>query len=341
MHFKADRAACDTLDVGKDYNKNNTGVIMNSNNFGRIVRKDNERLFYNIFKTYGMADIKESNYIDTIHLYNEPVPHIKFAPFEKSSFVSQCFSTRLGGVSSGMFKSMNLTFNKVGSYEADLRDNVMENFRRMGKVINTPVEDMVYSKQTHTNNVLYVDDSNRGMGIVKDRNYDNIDGLVTGTKELTLVTSFADCIPVVMADEKSRCIASVHAGWRGTVSNIVKNAINMMTDKFGSNPCDIIAFIGPGICGGCYEVSQDTINEFRKNYSQSECELIIQPENKPGKYLLNLSGADYINLINAGVRPENIYLSDVCTSDNSDILFSHRASSGKRGIMCNFIKIIN
>ena len=205
------------------------------------------------YKTYGMADIKESNYIDTIHLYNEPVPHIKFAPFEKSSFVSQCFSTRLGGVSSGMFKSMNLTFNKVGSYEADLRDNVMENFRRMGKVINTPVEDMVYSKQTHTNNVLYVDDSNRGMGIVKDRNYDNIDGLVTGTKELTLVTSFADCIPVVMADEKSRCIASVHAGWRGTVSNIVKNAINMMTDKFGSNPCDIIAFIGPGICVDCYE----------------------------------------------------------------------------------------
>ena len=113
MHFKADRADCDTLDVGKDYNKNNTGVIMNSNNLGRIVRKDNERLFYNIFKTYGMADIKESNYIDTIHLYNEPVPHIKFAPFEKSSFVSQCFSTRLGGVSSGMFKSMNLTFNKV------------------------------------------------------------------------------------------------------------------------------------------------------------------------------------------------------------------------------------
>ena len=313
MHFKADRVDCDTLDVGKDYNKNNTGVIMNSNNLGRIVRKDNERLFYNIFKTYGMADIKESNYIDTIHLYNEPVPHIKFAPFEKSSFVSQCFSTRLGGVSSGMFKSMNLTFNKVGSYEADLRDNVMENFRRMGKVINTPVEDMVYSKQTHTNNVLYVDDSNRGMGIVKDRNYDNIDGLVTGTKELTLVTSFADCIPVVMADE----------------------------NKFGSNPCDIIAFIGPGICVDCYEVSQDTINEFRKNYSQSECELIIQPENKPGKYLLNLPGADYINLINAGVRPENIYLSDVCTSENSDILFSHRASSGKRGIMCNFIKIIN
>ena len=252
-----------------------------------------------------------------------------------------CFSTRLGGVSSGMFKSMNLTFNKVGSYEADLRDNVMENFRRMGKVINTPVEDMVYSKQTHTNNVLHVDDSNRGMGIVKDRNYDNIDGLVTGTKELTLVTSFADCIPVVMADEKSRCIASVHAGWRGTVGNIVKNAINMMTDKFGSNPCDIIAFIGPGICVDCYEVSQDTINEFRKNYSQSECELIIQPENKPGKYLLNLPGADYINLINAGVRPENIYLSDVCTSENSDILFSHRASSGRRGIMCNFIKIIN
>ena len=73
MHFKADRVDCDTLDVGKDYNKNNTGVIMNSNNLGRIVRKDNERLFYNIFKTYGMADIKESNYIDTIHLYNEPV----------------------------------------------------------------------------------------------------------------------------------------------------------------------------------------------------------------------------------------------------------------------------
>lgn len=102
-----------------------------------------------------------------------------------------------------MFESMNLTFNPVGQYEADSYKNVYKNFERMASVLYIPVERMVYTKQTHTTNIKIVDDSHAGMGITRERDYDNIDGLVTNTRNLCLVSSYADCIPVTLVDENS------------------------------------------------------------------------------------------------------------------------------------------
>ena len=112
-----------------------------------------------------------------------------------------------------------------------------------------------------------------------------------------------------------------------------------MKESFGCNEADIIAFVGPGICKNCYQVSEDVAIEFMKVYSAEETELILTPDDNnkcTGKYHLDLIAANYINLINAGLLPHNIYVADVCTSCNKELLFSHRASGGRRGIMCNF-----
>ncbi len=262
------------------------------------------------------------------------VTYIEFAPLKEIDFITHGFSTRLGGVSSGIYKSMNLTFN--------LSDNpchVKRNFELIGEALKIKPEHMVYSKQTHTTNVLKVDKYHLGMGIIRERTFDNIDGLVTDTPGVCLVTSFADCIPVVIVDKKKHCIASVHSGWKGTVGNISKNAIELMKQEFNSDVKDMIALIGPGICPCCYEVGSDVAEQFIRRYTSKEQQQIMLKGAFPGKYQLDLTSANRYNLIHAGIDHANIFVSDICTCCNSNILFSHRATQGKRGILCMFVCI--
>ncbi len=304
-------------------------------NINTIHRIDSLSVYADLIEQFGHPD----NYKDTIitNVSDDNIPYLSYKPFADSSIVKQAFSTRLGGVSTGMFESMNLTFNPVGQYNADSHENVYHNFERMASVLDIPVERMVYTKQTHTTNIKIVDDSNAGMGIVRERDYDNIDGLVTNTRNLCLVSSYADCMPVTLVDEKKHVISAMHAGWRGTVGNIVANGYKAMHNSFSCDAGSITAFIGPGICVNCYEVSSDVADMFKKTYNKDELKFILKTGKEAGKYQLNLSAANYINLIKCGIKASNIYVSDVCTCCNSDILFSHRASHGRRGIMCNFI----
>lgn len=273
-----------------------------------LKRLNTKELYHKLIEKYG----NEDNFTDTIitNVSADNVPYLTFKPFVNNPYIRQAFSTRLGGVSRGMYESMNLTFNPVGQYSADSYENVLAN------------------------------NSNKGMGIIKERDYDNIDGIITNTNNLCLVSSFADCIPVTLVDAKKGVIAALHSGWKGTVGNISQNGIECMKESFGCNEADIIAFVGPGICKNCYQVSEDVAIEFMKVYSAEETELILTPDDNnkcTGKYHLDLIAANYINLINAGLLPHNIYVADVCTSCNKELLFSHRASGGRRGIMCNFI----
>lgn len=229
---------------------------------------------------------------------------------------------------------MNLSFNLD-----DKMENVSKNFLIISEILNIPVTNMVYSKQTHTTNVLVVNENHKGMGIVKPRDFDNIDGLVTNCSDLCLVTSYADCVPLFFVDPVKKCIGTSHSGWRGTVGNITKNTIELMKKEYNSNPSDIKAFIGPSICSDCYEVSSDVARQFRGAYLKDQADCILRDGVIPGKYQLNLQIANYFNMINAGIKPENIGISDLCTSCNSKYLFSHRASNGKRGILCGFIYI--
>ena len=205
------------------------------------------------------------------------------------------------------------------------------------------MDDFVCSDQTHTTNLRVVTKADRGKGITKERDYSDIDGLVTNVPGLILSTFFADCVPLYFIDPVHKAIGLTHSGWRGTVGKIGKKTVELMASEYGSNPADIIAAIGPSICMDCYEVSEDVALEFANKFpveagkTEANKEVLINKGN--GKYQLDLWGANYRVLVEALIRPENISVSDVCTCCNPDYLFSHRASHGKRGNLGAFMTL--
>jgi hypothetical protein len=263
---------------------------------------------------------------------NKAVDYITYDALDKLPWLVHAFSTRNGGVSDGIWSSMNLNFN-VG----DDRSRVVENFERFGAAIGVPVENMIFSHQTHTVNVLRADKTMAGMGILRDRSFHDIDGLVTNEPGICLVTSYADCVPLYFVDEKNKAIGLSHSGWRGTVGNIAGNTVELMRESFGTCPEDLLVCIGPSICLNCYEVSADVAAQFQECYGADTKDILFEKEN--GKYMLNLHEACRVNLLRAGVRYANIILPDLCTCCNPKLLFSHRASGGKRGGLCAFLGI--
>lgn len=261
------------------------------------------------------------------------LPYFQFQKIENTNKVKHMFTTRLGGVSQGVCSTLNLSFTRGDDPAA-----VKENFKRVAKVMGTEYEDFVFSDQTHTTNLYVVTEKDRGKGLTKKRDFSNVDGLLTNVKGIVLSTFYADCVPLYFVDPVKEAIALVHSGWRGTVGKIGKLAVEKMYDEYGSNPKDIIGAIGPSICQECYEVDQDVINQFQSNFPKEQWpHLFYQKEN--GKYQLNLWKANEFIMKEAGLSNDNIDVTDVCTCCNSELLFSHRASLGRRGNLAAFLAL--
>lgn len=268
------------------------------------------------------------NYLDNI--MKNQVPVITFDSLSSTGLVRHGFSTRKGGASKGYFSSMNL-----GLTRGDNEDAVKENFRIMAEELKMPYEDMVLSDQTHTVNVRIVTSKDKGKGIIRPKDYRAVDGLITNVPGIPLVTFYADCVPLFFLDTKNKVIALSHSGWRGTVNKMGYVTVKTMEREYGSRPEDIIACIGPSICRKCYEVSKDVAKKFESAFKSSE--MFYEKEN--GKYQLDLWKANELVLLEAGIDISHIENRRICTCCNSDRLFSHRASDGKRGNLGAFMML--
>jgi YfiH family protein len=183
-----------------------------------------------------------------------------------------------------------------------------------------------------------VDSDIKGCGIIRPRPYKEIDGLITNVPGIVLVTFYADCVPLYFVDPVKRAIGLSHSGWRGTVGRMGAVTVQRMHETFGSHPADIHAAIGPSICQDCYEVSEDVIEEFKKAFREEQFpSLFYKKEN--GKFQLNLWEANRQILLEAGIPSGQISLPNLCTCCNPRLLFSHRASKGKRGNLAAFLGI--
>ena len=243
------------------------------------------------------------------------------------------FSTRIGGVSEGDLSSMNLSFTR-----GDDPERVRENYRRIAAAVGFETDRLVLTHQTHTNHVRVVTEADAGKGFVRERDYTDVDGLVTDVPQLVLTTFYADCVPLFFIDPVHRAIGLSHSGWRGTVSDIAAATVRTMQGEYGSRPEELLVGIGPSICQDCYEVSEDVIEEFRASYEE-KLWMRLYLEKGNGKYQLNLWEACRQNLLRAGVLPDRIEVTDLCTCCNPQIFFSHRASGGKRGNLAGFLMI--
>ena len=282
-------------------------------------------------------NINYLNFEGTTVFHQGLVPYFSFRNLDRIPWIRNAFSTRLGGVSEGIYGSMNLNFTR-----GDDEEKVRRNYELFGKATGLRTENMVMAKQTHTTNVLRVNESHMGMGIVRERNFDDIDGLITDCPGVVLVTAYADCVPLYFVDTVHKAIGLSHSGWRGTVNNMAGVTVNKMEKEFGTNPADLVAFVGPSICVNCYEVGADVADEFAKAYKSEVFDGILSiKDEKNMKFRRSLHEANRKNLLNAGLAPDNIMVTDVCTCCNPEILYSHRASRGLRGGLCGFLQIID
>lgn len=266
--------------------------------------------------------------------FTKEVPYISFPVLSEIPFIRHGFSTRLGGVSTGIFSTMN--FGSESSSYNDEPANIEENYRRIANSIGVDVNSIVVSKQVHKTKIRLVEETDCGKGLFIPRDYDEIDGLITNKPNITLVTKYADCVPLFFVDTKNKAIGLTHSGWRGTVLKIGKITVEEMQVAFGSNPEDITAVIGPSICGVCFEIGEEVAVEFMSAFPDFEQDhILISKPNQ--KFQCDLWAANRAVLLAAGLKPENITVSGVCTSCNSDLLFSHRKTQGKRGSLAAFL----
>lgn len=265
------------------------------------------------------------------HIFDEKVvnnvPFLSYPLLENTGIVHHGFSTRLGGVSTGNCATMNISTTRGDDPEA-----IAENKRRIASAIGVLPEDMTFTHQTHTTNVAVVRKEHRGT------RFSETDGMITNETGICLVTFYADCVPLYFVDPVKHAIGMCHSGWRGTVGKIGKVTVKKMVEEYGCDPADMVAAIGPSICQDCYEVSEDVILEFRKNFDEKYWpELFYGKDN--GKYQLNLWRGNEIVLMESGISKDKIAVTNVCTHCNPEILFSHRTTGDKRGNLSAFLAL--
>lgn len=265
------------------------------------------------------------------------IEYLTFQAFRQTGLVKHLFSTRLGGVSKGIYSSMNLSFTR-----GDDPTDVMENYKKIAEILECKVEDMVCSDQTHTQNIRVVTNQDKGKGIVVPKDYTDIDGLITNQPDIVLVTFYADCVPLYFLDSTHKAIGLAHSGWRGTVGKIGRSMMESMEREYGTQKEDLLVAIGPSICKNCYEVSEDVAEEFKDAFTNPEVlRNILLKKEEAGKYQLDLWQANYEIFKEAGLKDRQISLPEICTCCNPDYLFSHRASHGKRGNLGAFLGLRN
>jgi len=229
----------------------------------------------------------------------------------KNDSIIAAQSTRLGGISVAPFNSMNL-----GLSVNDDEKNVLKNRELFFNELGIELSQLAISQQVHGNKVLLVTETGRKEGY---------DAQITNKKNVFLIVSIADCTPILIYDTKNEAVAAIHAGWKGTIGEIVKNTLSKMQEHFGTQGKDCKIFIGACISYSNFEVGEDVAQQFDASLKRFDSE--------KQKWFVDLKQANSKQLIEFGVFPENIEISDFCTVASNNTFFSHRKEKGVTGRM--------
>ena len=239
------------------------------------------------------------------------------------------FSTRYGGVSTGHLKSLNLSVRR-----GDAAENVRENWRRLGEAAGMDLSRAVYARQIHSRTVRIVTDADAQAPWLEPR-WEG-DGFVTNEPGLPIAVFVADCIPVLLEDKAHGVIAAVHCGWRGSVQDILGEALSQM-QTLGARPENISAAIGHGIGPCCFEVGPEVARGIETLLS-GETDGLIRP-GQGDRLFVDLKAANARRLTQLGVDPARIAVSEQCTMCRPDEFWSHRVTNGRRGVMTAVISL--
>jgi len=270
---------------------------------------------------------------------------LQLAPFSKLSWLVHGFSTRTGGDSSlDGEKLLNLGF-----MEWDNPENVNANRRKFQAALGANALTLTPLKQLHSAlfHPFAAAPPQPGKG----------DASSTQTPGLLLAVQTADCVPILLVDPTKRAVAAIHAGWKGTLARIAEKAVGRMRYEYGSKPADLLAAIGPSVGPCCYEVAADFVSKFTAQFADA-AGYFDEPrsgeEPNPLQWLnmappghqpppngvhLDLRKANRSQLLAAGVRTQNIFVSDLCTACRTDLFFSYRKEGTLSGRLLSVVGI--
>ncbi len=266
---------------------------------------------------------REKMKFEKLVINNGGIPYLTTPDFAKHSELAAGFSTREGGVSAPPFDGMNFGFRR-----GDNAEHVKENYRLFANAIGALPEGLCAVRQVHSDKVLVMPEDGIYNPFVEGEIAD-ADGSVCGTAGIFPVCYFADCIPILLYEPSAACFGAVHSGWRGTKAGIVGNAVRLMKERYGADPSKIIMAIGPSICPSCFEVGEEVAEQFDKKY-------VIGGYNKPH---IDLWSVCEDSAVAEGVDPSNITCLGMCTMEQKDLFFSHRAHGEVRGVLMAAIGI--
>ncbi len=243
--------------------------------------------------------------------------------FDAASGVMHGFATRTGGISEGAFASLNL-----GRSRGDQPESVRENYRRFEAALGGSLQQLVLCRQVHSDRVEVVTESDALPDLYAPTPFE-ADGLITNVPGLALAVFYADCIPVLLYDSVQQVVAAVHSGWRGTARGISGKAVSLMQEQFGSQPKDILAAIGPGICPQCFETHEDVPHALRELFGDEAKDYITPLPQE--KFQVDLKGMIAHTLQVVGLPSQNIDDLSLCTACHPELYWSHRRLGEARG----------
>lgn len=258
---------------------------------------------------------------------NKGVRFLQFDHIRRAGFPAHGFSTRIGGVSSPPFNTMNLEFTN-----RDNTESIEENRKRFINALSLDGLRLRHLVRLVHGNKVITDKE-----LPEDGNSVEADGIITQKKRFPLSTTFADCVPIILADPVTKTVGVIHAGWRGTFASIASQAVDRMVKAFGVNTADILAGIGPGISRENFEVGNDVISLFLQKYNFWK-DLTVRLSNHD-KWKLDILELNRRILLSGGIPRENIVLADLCTFEREDLFFSYRRDGLKTGRMAAVIAI--
>lgn len=254
------------------------------------------------------------------------IPLLLFENLAAEPDLMHGITQRKGGISENFASGLNLSYT-VG----DNPDHVRCNRNLLAGAMEVPADRLIFPRQTHSANVK----------VITEENYhettDDTDAVVTCGKNLALAVMSADCVPVLLYDKQQKVIAAIHAGWKGTVNGIVRNALRVMQNEFNCQPENILAGIGPSICAANYEVGPEVVEMFQRTFDNAGK---LLSDFKEGHARVNLWEANKTWLTGFGVPEKNIEISGICTFSHPELFFSARYSKNHTGRFAGVIKLV-
>ena len=233
------------------------------------------------------------------------------------------FTTKYGGVSTGHCESLNLGFSR-GDEEASVR----ENYRRLAEALGVDEKRFTLTRQIHETEVSVVGEEQVGMGLHRPMAWRS-DAIVTALPDTPLCGFYADCVVTLLYDPATHTAGVAHAGWRGMAGGILPKTVEVMVARLGARRESLIAVLGPSIRQECFETDADVPEAMERLLG-----VAVRPyiREKGAKFHVDLQGIGVKLLRDAGLAPENVIDSGLCTMCHSDEFWSHRATRGVRGV---------